>query len=44
MADRLKARELGANDFITKPISNSDLIARIARQLPGSETPAGSGP
>ena len=43
-ADRLKARELGANDFITKPFSNSDLIARIARQLPGSETPAGSGP
>ena len=43
-ADRLKARELGANDFITKPFSNSDLIARIARQLPGSEPPAGSGP
>tara|TARA_R110002167_G_scaffold65522_18_gene185506 strand:- start:86 stop:475 length:390 start_codon:yes stop_codon:yes gene_type:complete len=33
-ADRLKARELGANDFITKPFSNTDLIARIFNQLP----------
>lgn len=40
-ADRLKARELGANDFITKPFSNSDLVARIFRQLPGAE-PGGS--
>lgn len=32
-ADRLKAKELGANDFITKPFSNSDLIQRIDDQL-----------
>jgi DNA-binding response OmpR family regulator len=32
-ADRLKARALGANDFITKPFSNDDLIRRIRRHL-----------
>lgn len=36
-ADRLKAAELGANDFITKPFSNNDLIRRIFRQLPDDE-------
>jgi len=32
-ADRLKARALGANDFITKPFSNDDLVRRIRRHL-----------
>jgi DNA-binding response OmpR family regulator len=36
-ADRLKAMELGANDFITKPFSNNDLIRRIMQQLPASK-------
>lgn len=47
-ADRLKAEALGANDFITKPFSNEDLIRRIQRQLQGSDTSgtsaAGSAP
>jgi DNA-binding response OmpR family regulator len=32
-ADRQKAMALGANDFITKPFSNQDLINRIRRHL-----------
>ena len=40
-ADRLKAEALGANDFITKPFSNDDLIQRVRRQLGEPET-AGS--
>lgn len=47
-ADRLKAEALGANDFITKPFSNEDLIRRIQRQLQGSDasgtSAAGSAP
>ena len=41
-ADRLKAEALGANDFITKPFSNDDLIRRVRRQL-GEPEKAGSG-
>jgi DNA-binding response OmpR family regulator len=37
-ADRLKAEALGANDFITKPFSNDDLIRRVRRQLGEPET------
>lgn len=37
-ADRLKAQALGANDFITKPFSNEDLIRRIRRHLGGVDT------
>jgi DNA-binding response OmpR family regulator len=33
VADRLKAQALGANDFITKPFSNEDLIQRIRHHL-----------
>lgn len=39
-ADRLKAQALGANDFITKPFSNEDLIRRIRHHL---GEPAASG-
>jgi len=38
-ADRLKARALGANDFITKPFSNDDLIRRIRRHLGMTDAP-----
>jgi DNA-binding response OmpR family regulator len=44
-ADRLKAKALGANDFITKPFSNDDLIARIRQHLGsggGPKSDAGS--
>ena len=35
-ADRLKAEALGANDFVTKPFSNDELIRRIRRHLAGT--------
>jgi DNA-binding response OmpR family regulator len=41
-ADRLKAAALGANDFITKPFSNEDLIRRIRRHLGVSDAPGTS--
>jgi DNA-binding response OmpR family regulator len=47
-ADRLKAQALGANDFITKPFSNEDLIRRIRRHLGEADasgtSPEGSAP
>lgn len=41
-ADRLKAEALGANDFITKPFSNEDLIRRIRRHLGEPDAPGAS--
>lgn len=42
-ADRLKAEALGANDFVTKPFSNDDLIRRIRRHLPAPDPATDSG-
>lgn len=38
-ADRRRMMELGANDFVTKPFSNKDLLERIDRLLRGDDSP-----
>ncbi len=43
-ADRLKAEGLGANDFITKPFSNDDLVRRTRKQLGEPDTGAQTSP
>lgn len=43
-ADRRRMMDLGANDFVTKPFSNNDLLARIDRLLEdGAREPDGTG-
>ena len=34
VSDQERAEEVGADDFISKPITKPDLLARIARHLP----------
>lgn len=46
--DRRKGLEIGADDYVTKPFSNRDIVARVERLLsetPGldEEAPGGSG-
>lgn len=41
--DREKMMELGANDFVTKPFSNSDLINRVAALLQAAQDVTSSG-
>ena len=41
-ADRRRMLDLGANDFVTKPYSNADLLARV-RGLLGDENGDGNG-
>ncbi|MCR9221257.1 MAG: response regulator [Alphaproteobacteria bacterium] len=40
-ADRKRMMELGADDFVTKPFSNRDLLARVASLLGAAARPAG---
>ena len=39
-ADKVRALDLGADDFVTKPFSLSELLARIRAQLRRTSTPA----
>lgn len=40
-ADRQRMLDLGADDFVTKPFSNRDLIERVDRLLANGGAPAG---
>jgi len=42
-SDRIKGRELGGDDYITKPFSPRELLARIRSVLPGLGQPPGDG-
>jgi len=40
-ADRKRMQELGADDFVTKPFSNRDLVERVAALLREATKPTG---
>ena len=39
--DRRKGLELGADEYVTKPFSNRDIVARVRRLLDGGPAEAG---
>ncbi|MBP5858483.1 response regulator [Marivibrio halodurans] len=43
-ADRNRMIELGADDFVTKPFSNKDLLSRVEMLLEGGRAARGSTP